>query len=394
MTPEAVDLDLDLDRAAGRPWDVVVIGAGPAGALAARQAAAAGFGVLLVDRKSFPRPKVCGGCLNGKALAVLESAGLGSLVDRLGVVDLENLELRFGGRVARIGLPVGKALARDVFDAALVEEAVAAGADFLPMTTATIESGGGNERVVRLEHRCGGFAVRARVVVAASGLAGAGAGREPGLRSRVAAGSRLGAGCSVTACPDEYTPGTIYMAVGRSGYVGLVRMRDGVLNVAAAFDRGFVRDRGGLAEAAAAVLDEAGAPGMPALAGASWQGTPSLTRCTRPVAGHRVFLIGDASGYVEPFTGEGMGAALASALAIAPLVARGATRWDGSIATAWVRRHRRLIARQELLCRGLTSALRHPWLARAAFEVAARAPIICGPLVRHVNQPPVSLEAT
>ena len=128
---------LDLDRVAARPWDAVVIGAGPAGALAARQAAAGGLRVLLVDRKPFPRPKVCGGCLGGKALAVLESAGLGGLVDRLGGIDLGWLELRLGGRTARIGLPGGKALARDVFDAALVEEAVAAGAEFLPATAAT-----------------------------------------------------------------------------------------------------------------------------------------------------------------------------------------------------------------------------------------------------------------
>ena len=41
-------------------WDVVVIGAGPAGAIAARQIALAGARVLLVERKSFPRRKVCG----------------------------------------------------------------------------------------------------------------------------------------------------------------------------------------------------------------------------------------------------------------------------------------------------------------------------------------------
>jgi flavin-dependent dehydrogenase len=215
---------LDPDRAAGRSWDVVVIGAGPAGALAARQAAAEGLRVLLVDRKSFPRSKVCGGCLNGKALAALDSAGLGGLVERLGGIDLDTLELRLGGRVARIALPVGKALARDAFDAALVEEAVAAGADFLPATTATVEPVGESERVVQLNRQGRGTSVRTLVVVAAAGLAGACLERESGIRTRVAAGSRLGAGCTVAESPKAYRPGTIHMAVGRSGYVGLVQI--------------------------------------------------------------------------------------------------------------------------------------------------------------------------
>ena len=58
------------------------------------------------------------------------------------------------------------------------------------------------------------------------------------------------------------------MAVGRSGYVGLVRLEDGSLNVGAAFELAFVRSFGTLAAAAAAVLAEAGfpmldAPGAP-----------------------------------------------------------------------------------------------------------------------------------
>jgi flavin-dependent dehydrogenase len=387
---------LDPDRAAGHPWHVAVIGAGPAGALAARQVAAAGLRVLLVDRKSFPRPKVCGGCLNGKGLAALESAGLGGLVDRLGGIDLESFEFRLGGRVSRIALPAGKALARDVLDAALVEEAIEAGAEFLPATTATVEPGSGVERVVRLSRQGRRTTVRARVVVAAAGLGGSCLGREPGLRARVAAGSRLGAGCAVAQYPEAYGRGTIHMAVGRRGYVGLVRVRGGLLNVAAALDRDFVRTMGGPAGAAAAVLDEAGAPPVPALAGSSWQGTVALTRRTRPVAGHRLFLIGDAAGYVEPFTGEGMGAALTSAMAAAPLIIRGASvpGWDAALEAAWGRLHRRLVGRQELLCRGLTAALRHPWLARAAFEVAARSPAFSGALVRRVYQPSVRFEAT
>ena len=53
-----------------KPPKVAVIGAGPAGAMAAYELARRSFRVLLVDKSEFPRPKVCGCCLNGQALAI------------------------------------------------------------------------------------------------------------------------------------------------------------------------------------------------------------------------------------------------------------------------------------------------------------------------------------
>ena len=49
-------------------WDVVVVGAGPAGAAAATKLGKNGLRVLLLDREDFPRPKVCGCCLSPLAL--------------------------------------------------------------------------------------------------------------------------------------------------------------------------------------------------------------------------------------------------------------------------------------------------------------------------------------
>ncbi|HEY7428386.1 MAG TPA: FAD-dependent oxidoreductase, partial [Gemmataceae bacterium] len=66
-----------LEEASRRTWDVVVVGAGPAGAMAAHELARRGCAVLLVDRAAFPRWKVCGCCLNGHALVTLQAAGLG-----------------------------------------------------------------------------------------------------------------------------------------------------------------------------------------------------------------------------------------------------------------------------------------------------------------------------
>jgi flavin-dependent dehydrogenase len=47
------------------PWQVVIVGAGVAGAYVAARLAHAGVSVLLVDRGRFPRNKVCGACLSG-----------------------------------------------------------------------------------------------------------------------------------------------------------------------------------------------------------------------------------------------------------------------------------------------------------------------------------------
>ena len=61
------------------------------------------------------------------------------------------------------------------------------------------------------------------------------------------------------------------------------------------------------------------------------RGTASLTRQTRPIAGERFFVLGDATGYIEPFTGEGMAWAMVSGQAIAPLVRQGIKYWEPSL---------------------------------------------------------------
>ena len=63
-----------------RLWDVVIVGAGPAGAIAACHLAAGGHRVLLLDCKKFPREKVCGDALLPDALRCLDAVGLGEIV--------------------------------------------------------------------------------------------------------------------------------------------------------------------------------------------------------------------------------------------------------------------------------------------------------------------------
>lgn len=379
----------DLDDAGATTWDALVVGAGPAGSMAARQLARAGARVLLVDQKAFPRGKVCGACLNGQALSVLDAVGLGSLVMRLGGIALEGFDLRLDGRTARLALPAGAALSRVRFDAALVDAAQEAGARFLPETRAFVGAADADRRRVRLIQPGREATAAARVVLVASGLGSSSLKDVPAARAEVVAGSRVGAGCVVAGFPDLYRERTLFMAVGRHGYVGLVRVEDGSLNVAAAFDGGFVRSSGRPGCAAAAVLAEAGFPAIAGLDAADWQGTARLTRRARPLAAERLFLLGDAAGYVEPFTGEGMGWALTAAYAVTPLALAAIGRWDPSLVGAWSALHRRRVGRRQRLCRGLAMLLRHPWPARLALELAARAPGIARLVIERVNTPPV-----
>jgi menaquinone-9 beta-reductase len=375
------------------PWDAIVIGAGPAGALAARELAGEGAQVLLVEKRRFPRGKVCGGCLNGRALSVLDSAGLGTLVADAGGVPLEGFQLHFRGRRASIDLSVGAALSRDRLDAELVAAAIAMGARFLPETCARTGAVVDGTRMVKLARGGETREVRTRVLLIACGLGGTGLPPGPGFRVRLTHRSRIGAGCRVANAPSGYGSGTIFMAVARQGYVGLVRMDDGSLNAAAALQPEFVRFHGSPGAAAFEVLAEAGMPTIDELGSARWEGTAPLTRQTRPVAAERLFLIGDAAGYVEPFTGEGMTWALASGQAVAPLALRAIERWDPRLSVEWDAVHRRLVRDRQIICRGAAAVLHRPWLARLGFEVIARLPRAAGHILSHLNANPSYVEA-
>jgi menaquinone-9 beta-reductase len=380
---------LAFDDAGHWVWDAIVLGAGPAGAIAARQLAASGARVLLVEKKAFPRGKVCGACLNESVLRVLESVGLSHRIAALGGTRLDAFQLGFRGRAMRLALPAGVALSRARFDAALVDAAVASGAVFLPESQGLVGPVQGGVRRVILVQAGRSITTTARVVLIATGLGPIPFRGDPAARSHAWGQSRVGAGCTVTDYPGFYREPMVFMAVGRCGYVGLVRVEGDRLNVAAAFARETIKDCGSPGAAARKILAEAGFPSIPALADAMWHGTVPLTRRTWPVAGERYFVLGDAAGYVEPFTGEGIAWAITCGKSVEPLARRAIDDWDRSLPQAWTSLHRRLVARRQLLCRGLALMLRHPWLARTGFELAIRAPNVAGLMIQRVNTPSI-----
>lgn len=377
---------MTLENVAARRWDVAVVGAGPAGSFAAYELARRGAAVLLVDKAPFPRWKVCGACINGRALSILRQSGLESLVPRQGAVPLSRFRVHAGRRAADVPLPDGAALSREALDSALVEAAIAAGCAFLPETNATLGIATAEARAVSLQQRSGSSQIIASVVLAADGLAGSLLSRQPGHPMHVRPDSWIGAGTVAHHAPGSYSPGTIFMGCGREGYLGLVRVEDGRLNIAAAMNPDGIKQAGGPGRAAMAILSQAGLPDFPGLERLIWRGTPSLTRRAARVASHRLFVLGDAAGYVEPFTGEGIAWALASGRAVAPLALQALSSWRPGLAAEWCARHEKTIGRRQGICSALTAALRHRLFCRAMVFALARAPVLAHAVARHLNQ--------
>lgn len=365
-------------------WDVLVIGAGPAGAFVAARLATAGLSTLLVERKRFPRDKVCGGCLNLEALARLDAAGLTPQLRAQGGPALSSLHLHARHRRADIPLPGGLAISRATLDSLLVQHAIESGCELLPETSAFVRPSDGRDAVrhVSLETR-GGVRVdtSARVVIVAAGLGQQALRDVATLRDEVQPEARVGVGVVAPAGVVEATDGVITMVVGRGGYVGVTRVEGDRVNLAAACDAAFLKGAGGPGAAVQQLLASAGLAATPALEALEWQGTVPLTRrITSPVA-HRLFVIGDAAGYVEPFTGEGMAWALAAAEGLAPLAARAVVIWEYGVEQAWLQTYDTLVRRRQFRCRVIARTLRHPGMVDAVVAVLARRPGFARPFV-------------
>jgi flavin-dependent dehydrogenase len=375
---------------AGRKlWDVIVIGAGPAGALASDLLSREGAAVLLVDAKPFPRTKVCGGCLNALALDLLARCGLESVLPKASAMPLETIRFVTPRQDLACALSRNQVVNRSRFDAALVEASLRSGTEFCPEVHARVlPQSDGRSRRVLLRQDSAAVEVTSRIVLCADGLTQSSLRSLPEFCTEVASGSRIGLGAVLTNEHQEYPGGRLTMALSPKGYVGATRASDHRLTIAAAVDANHLSHGQSGSALIQDILNSCSLPVPSSIDAVRWYGTPPLTRKSARVASRRLIVLGDAAGYVEPFTGEGIGWSLLSAALAAPLTLHSLHEGCDSLMTDWNRLHQQKVIRKQWMCRLLTRILRSSTLTCCTLELCRLLPFLRRSVMSQLSRGP------
>jgi 2-polyprenyl-6-methoxyphenol hydroxylase-like FAD-dependent oxidoreductase len=314
--------------------DALVIGGGPAGAATALRLARAGWSVVLVERKAFPRRKVCGEYLSATNLPLLDRLGVGQVFRQTAGPPVRRVGLFAGTTVLAADLPRpggpasgwGRALSREQLDTLLLAEVARAGVDVRqPWSVVRLQEDGAAYQC-RAESAVtkSGVDLRARVVVAAHGSWDAGALPTQPVRRPPRPGDLFGfkAHFAGSDLPADLMP----LLVFPGGYGGMVRCDGGRVSLSCCVrrDRLAALREGTDVEAGRAVLahiEESCLGVRQALAGAArlgpWLATGPIRPGIRVRANRGIFLVGNSAGEAHPVVAEGISMALQAAWLLA-----------------------------------------------------------------------------
>jgi flavin-dependent dehydrogenase len=359
--------------------DVAIVGGGLAGAATALCLAKRGVGVVVVDKAEFPRDKPCGEGLLPHGIDLLREMGLGEVVDEIEGQPFRGILYRCHGVVARGDFAndaTGRGVRRRLLDDAVRRRAAAAGVELRVGAVREVR-----ERDAAVELTLAdGSVVRSRVAVGADGprsvvrhalgLDG-GAPRKP--RYAVRRHFRLAASAAM---PERVEVNVVH---GYELYVTPVA--PGVVGVAALCEKSAMEAGAGKPEARLDALIAACPEVKSRLDGATPEDRalacgPLRVR-SRGVGKGRVFLVGDAAGYVDAITGEGMSLALGTAVACAAAIESVLGGADVDKARArYAQARARAFRDHALLTFGLVELARRPWFAKRAIARLAKEPAL------------------
>ena len=349
--------------------DVAIVGGGPAGLALAAHAARRGLDVVLFDRAALPADKACGEGILPGGVRALEALGVRELLSADDFAPLRGIRwVEEDGSAADALLPDGGGwgVRRTALARALLQRAAESGARIHQREA--VRSHRRTAESVALRTDRGEYA--ARILVAADGLHSA-LRRSEDLEEPAAGPRRFGLRQHFSLAPWSDRVEIHFSRAGEAYVTPCGRERVGV---ALLWEDGQmqppIRFAAMLAHfpALAARLDGVPTESRP-------QGAGPLLRTARALTADRFALLGDAAGYVDAITGEGVALALRSAEVLAAVLPEAMVRGGARASLLPYERHARAaFARYARLTRAMLQLARRPRLRHSAIRVLGRSP--------------------